>query len=258
MVRESTWPFVRTAVIDDVVPSTSDRARELILDSAPALPLLVWARSQSRGRGRGTRQWWSDRGSLTFTLAIDPQAHGLSLVHEPRLALGTSLAIIEALGDLELAVPALGIRWPNDLEAEGRKLGGILPERIDVEQGHRLLVGIGINVYSDLADAPSEVRAMAVSLSELASVTLREAFLSELLAAILKRFDGMLVRLAHDDPSLASEWARLDQLRERWVTVNLGTSIVAGWGGGIEADGSLCVVADGRRSHLVGGQVMRI
>jgi BirA family transcriptional regulator, biotin operon repressor / biotin---[acetyl-CoA-carboxylase] ligase len=257
MEHESTWPFVRTAVVDDVVPSTSDLARALILDSAPVLPLLVWARCQSRGRGRGTRQWWSDRGSLTFTLAIDPQVHGLSPVHEPRLALGTSVAIIEALGDLELAVPAIGIRWPNDLEAEGRKLGGILPERVEVEQGRRLLVGIGINVCSDLADAPSDVRAMAVSLSELAGVTLREAILSDLLAAILKRFDGMLVRLAHDEPSLAAEWARLDQLRDRWVTVDLGTSIVAGWGGGIEGDGSLCVDADGRRTHLVGGQVLR-
>ena len=83
---------------------------------------------------------------MTFTLAIDPLAHGLTAEIEPRLALATAVAVIEALDELELGSPSLGIRWPNDLEAGGRKLGGILPERVETPRGHRILIGIGLNV----------------------------------------------------------------------------------------------------------------
>ena len=69
----SGWPFIRTAVAYDVADSTNDRAAAFCA-RRPAcnLPLLVWARTQTRGRGRGLNEWWSDKGSLTFTLAIDP------------------------------------------------------------------------------------------------------------------------------------------------------------------------------------------
>ena len=59
--------------------------------------------------------------------------------------------MIEALDELELGSPSLGIRWPNDLEADGRKLGGILPERLETPHGRRVLIGIGLNVQTNLA-----------------------------------------------------------------------------------------------------------
>src|SRR5207237_728418 len=103
--------------------------------------------------------WWSDGGSLTFTIALDPSAHGLRSEHEPRLALATAVAIIDAIASWGLSeVP--GIRWPNDIEVGGRKLGGILPERLDTPMGPRLLIGIGVNVASQMADAPEAVRRM--------------------------------------------------------------------------------------------------
>ncbi|MCA1686206.1 MAG: biotin--[acetyl-CoA-carboxylase] ligase, partial [Planctomycetia bacterium] len=71
-------PFARTVVDRDEVSSTSDLARELVVSGGVELPLLVRAGRQTRGRGRGSNTWWSDRGSLTFTLAIDPLAHGLT------------------------------------------------------------------------------------------------------------------------------------------------------------------------------------
>ena len=149
------WPFVNTTIAYDIVDSTSDRAAELVREGRCTLPLLVWARKQTQGRGRGTHEWWSDAGSLTLTLAIDPLVHGLTVENEPKLALATAVAVIEALNELELGSPSLGIRWPNDLEVEGRKLGGILPEHLETPHGHRILVGIGLNVQTNLAAAPA-------------------------------------------------------------------------------------------------------
>ncbi len=142
------WPFVRTLLRFDELDSTSDCAARLIREGDVGLPLAVWAERQTRGRGRGSHSWWSDAGSLTFTLAIDPGAHGVVVESEPKLALATAVAVIDALNELGFGSPSLGIRWPNDLEVGGRKLGGMLPERVETQHGRRVLIGVGLNVLT--------------------------------------------------------------------------------------------------------------
>ncbi len=256
-VEPSDWPFVRTFLKYDTLHSTSDRAAELVREGNIKLPLVVWARTQTRGRGRGNNRWWSDGGSLTFTLAIDPEVHRLAPEKEPMLALATAIAVIDALGEIGLKSSSLGIRWPNDIEVEDRKLGGILPERLETNLGHRILIGVGVNVLTSLADAPDDVRPMATSLAALQDTPMDEELLTCLLAAILRHFESVLIRLVNGEPSLPTQWNQLDLLRDRWIRVDLGTKIVAGLGRGIDADGALCL-DDGRQLHrLVGGQVLR-
>jgi BirA family transcriptional regulator, biotin operon repressor / biotin---[acetyl-CoA-carboxylase] ligase len=251
------WPFVRTLLTFDVLESTNDRAAELVRDGSAELPLAVWAQNQTRGRGRGSNQWWSDAGSLTFTLAIDPVRHGLTIENEPKLALATAVAVIDALGELALGRSSIGIRWPNDLEVGGRKLGGILPERIETSDGHRILIGVGVNVMTSLANAPDEIRHMATSLAELHGRSINEESLPRILSAILRHFESVLIRLVNGDTSLPAYWNTLDRLRDQWIKVDLGTRIVAGLGRGIDKDGALCL-DDGQRLHrVVGGQVLR-
>src|SRR5262245_17696864 len=100
-------------VVLDEVDSTSNFAAELVRGGGLALPLCVWTTRQTRGRGRGSNNWWSDSGGLTFTMAIDPDAHGLARESEPKLALATAVAVIEVLIKLGFDSPTLGIRWPN-------------------------------------------------------------------------------------------------------------------------------------------------
>ncbi len=243
----------------DEVDSTSDRAAHLVRSETVALPLCVCARRQTRGRGRGTHSWWSDSGSLTFTVAIDPLAHGLASESEPKLALAMAVAVIAALTELGFDSPALGIRWPNDLEADGRKLGGILPERIETEaRASRPDRRRAQRARRTRRLCPAEVRRMATSLS--ASIVWsrgRASTAPRLLAAILDRFRSVLGRLVEGDPTLPREWNRLDLLRDEWVTVDLGPRIVAGRGCGIDADGAL-VLDDGAGHHRVfGGRVLR-
>src|SRR5437660_1322353 len=132
-------PFVRTTIERTEIDSTSDLARSLVEYASIPLPMVVRAARQTRGRGRGDHSWWSDAGSLTFTIALDPSAHGLRIEHEPRLALATAVALINAIGEVAPDAP-LGIRWPNDVEAAGRKLAGLLPERVETPSGPRVLI----------------------------------------------------------------------------------------------------------------------
>ena len=99
-------------------------------------PVLLVAETQTAGRGRLGRGWHSAPGaSLTFSLGL-PLApadwSGLSL------AVGVSLA-----GSLH---PAIGLKWPNDLWWEQRKLAGILIETAAIGSQRHAVIGIGVNI----------------------------------------------------------------------------------------------------------------
>jgi BirA family transcriptional regulator, biotin operon repressor / biotin---[acetyl-CoA-carboxylase] ligase len=244
-------------VVLDEVDSTSDLAARLINQGTVEVPLCVWARRQTRGRGRGSHSWWSDSGGLTFTLAIDPFAHGVAWDSEPKLALATAVAVIEALLDLGFGSPAVGIRWPNDVEVDGRKLGGILPERVDTSHGRRILIGVGVNVLTDPATMPAEIKHTATSLYAMRGGLVDEETRSQLLAAILNQFGSVLPRLVGKDPDLVERWNALDLLRGERVSVDLGSRTIAGHGCGIDEDGALCLDDGMARHRLFGGQVLR-
>jgi BirA family transcriptional regulator, biotin operon repressor / biotin---[acetyl-CoA-carboxylase] ligase len=250
-------PFVRVVLRCPEIDSTNNLARSMVLEGLDELPFLIWADKQTLGRGRGGNPWWSDEGSLTFTIVLDPTAHGLRFDQEPQLALMTAVAVIEAIRALGVTHPGIGIRWPNDIEVNGRKLGGILPERIDAAPGHRLLIGVGLNVLTHLDRAPLEVQRMATSLGTLQAELLDPSFIASFLATILKRFEHSIYRLAADDLGLAQEWDRLNLLRDQVVRIALGPRIISGKVLEIDAQGALCV-HDGQQVHrLFGGQVLR-
>lgn len=251
------WPFVRSVVDRDEVDSTSDLARAMVLAGWSAFPLLVRARRQSRGRGRGENSWWSDRGSLTFTLVVDPAALGLTPAHEPRVALAAAVAVVDAVAAFVPPGKPLGIRWPNDVEAGGRKLGGILPEKVVSPGGPRLLIGIGLNVLTRLEHAPPDVRALAASLAEDASPVDEGPEPDRILVSTLAGLEAVLPRLTRNDPSLAEHWASLDLLAGGPVRVDLGPRTVSGRGAGIDAEGALLVDTGTETVRLLGGRVLR-
>jgi BirA family biotin operon repressor/biotin-[acetyl-CoA-carboxylase] ligase len=244
------WPFVKKAIHREVVGSTNDLARELFV-GGEEVPLLVLTDRQTAGRGRGTNTWWSDEGSLTFTVAFDPATCGVRWEQEPRIALVTALAIIEAL---ETMLPAgtLGIRWPNDVEAGGRKLGGILPERIGNRRG--MLVGVGLNINTRLEDAPEDICRMATSVALLKAEPVEK---SNVLRSVLERFGPWLRALSREDPCLAERWLERDVLLGQAITVDVGGRILTGIGRGINAHGGLCMVHEAEELILYGGRVLR-
>ena len=237
----------------DVVESTNDLAREHLLAGDVPPPFVVRSARQTKGRGRGANSWWSDEGSLTFTIAVRLASHALTLAHEPRLALATAVAIIEAIQPAVSNPSLLGIRWPNDVEYEGKKLGGILPERVETSGGTAMIVGIGLNVSTRLNHAPPEVERMAVSLRNLAS----PPDLNEVFHAILQRFQFVLPKLASDDQELTRQWDQLDRLRGHLIRIDLGPRMVRGTARGIDAEGALVLATDTEEIRVFGGRVMR-
>src|SRR5690606_28510555 len=100
--------------------------------------------SQTAGRGRAGRPWYAAPGrSLTFSLAWKFQRPVHALVGLP-LAVGVALAEALAMYNIEV-----GLKWPNDVLHEGRKLAGILIESASVDSPQPAswaVIGIGINM----------------------------------------------------------------------------------------------------------------
>ena len=100
-------------------------------------PLLIAAEEQTAGRGRRGRRWHSALGaSITFSLARRISRPTREL---PALSLVAGVAVARALRALGVPVR---LKWPNDLEVEGAKLGGIL---VETRGGSHAVIGIGVN-----------------------------------------------------------------------------------------------------------------
>lgn len=135
--------------------STSDHAAELRRRGELFAPAIVLTGHQIAGRGRGSNTWWSRAGVLTVTFVFP--IHETLAPHQIPLLAG--LAIREAA---EGFVPGADVqlKWPNDLLIDGKKLAGLLCERVHKAD----LIGLGLNVNVDPNEAPADLRTKITSL----------------------------------------------------------------------------------------------
>ena len=251
--RVETCGVVSQVEFHQRLPSTNDRAVELAARDDIALPLLVIAEEQIAGRGRGANRWWSAPGALTFSMLLDAAAMNLSPAQWPQLSLAAGLAVCEAL-EQSLPQQLWGVKWPNDVFASGRKVCGILMESPSARRG-RVVVGIGINVNNSFAEAPTEIRSRATSMSELAGHQLcATGVLVQVLAAFDRRWK-MLAALGFG--ALLEDWRRYCILDGKTVTLVQGQEAVAGLCQGIDESGALLVQTQAELKRCVAGTIER-
>jgi len=243
----------------DTLPSTNDYALQLAGREELPTPLLIVAGEQTAGRGRGNNRWWSQAGALTFTLVIEPGAAPtapLRTEHWPRVALIAGVALCESL---EGPAPQLtcGLKWPNDVLIEGKKVAGILVEIPPAPAGvpRRLVLGMGINVNNSLADAPEEVAARGISLVDAAG---REFDATVILQDWLARFADGLQALAGEDPALPARWQSRCVLTGRQIELLAADQPKRGLCRGIGNDGALLVETSAGLERLYGGVLVRV
>ena len=213
--------------------STQDRAHELARSGeALSLPLLIVAEEQTAGRGRGINRWWTGRGSLAMSLLFDPADWNVSRIPLPERSLAVGVAIVDTIAPL-VADHRVGLHWPNDVYAAGKKVAGVL---IDVLPDGRHIVGIGLNVNNSLAAAPDEVRARAASLSELAG---RPFDRTAVLLNLLDQLQAAVQDSAASPEHFGERFNDLCLQIGQQLTVESGSQRTTGTCVGIAADGAL-------------------
>ncbi len=217
----------------------------------PERGCAVWlAERQTQGQGRRGRAWASPLAANIYLSVSRRFERGFAAMSGLSLAVGVATAqALHELGYAEIAV-----KWPNDLCAGGRKLGGILIQLRGEAQGPcDAVIGIGLNVRMP-ADAASAIDQAWCDLSQLAGD--RVVPRSVVAAAVL---DGLLPALAQfDGEGLAPflpRWRELDALAGAGVQVLDGALAHSGVALGVDATGALRVRVAGVERQFHSGEV---
>lgn len=206
-----------------------------------------WLRalSQTSGRGRLGRQWHSDFGNLYCSSVVqtypsDPSAHTLSFV--------AALAVFDTLAEFLSNVPALRLKWPNDVEVDQAKIAGILLER----HADNVVIGIGINV-THAPDIPDRRTISLASESDCDQID-AERVLLKLATAFAKhltrwRGEGLAGTIA--------TWTRRAHIiGERLIVSNPDGTKITGTYHAIAEDGALRLrLADGTLTQIYAGDI---
>jgi len=245
--------FVEAVEVFEELPSTNDYAVARAKDAEAMKPLLVLARRQTAGRGRGKNTWWSQDGALTFTLLLGREHLGPRGPAAARLSLAVGVAVCDAVLGVD---PALRVRlkWPNDVLVDERKLGGILIECPSSTTGDHI-VGIGLNVNNSLCEAPGEIAARAVSLVDRAKKPIA-AF--DILLQVLRQIENQIIQINADPYRLQQRFSELCFLTGKNVLVALGARNVAGLCVGIAESGALLVKTETGTVECIAGHVEAI
>jgi BirA family biotin operon repressor/biotin-[acetyl-CoA-carboxylase] ligase len=231
-------------------------------DSHPSIPVphLIYAETQTSGRGRGANAWWSATGSLTFSLMIDAEQLGLSNQQQMLIPLLTGLAI---LGTSEGRVsrrldanatknrPALlALKWPNDVYLAGKKLAGILCE-VPATHPRHCVIGVGFNVNNSFADAPEEIRNRAISLLDQSDQTHDRL---KILKTFLDHLETLLKQCAAGVPVLDA-WPGHCMLTGKQITLQTGATRITGRCHGISSSGALIIETAHGPQEFLGGTI---
>ncbi|HEV8380750.1 MAG TPA: biotin--[acetyl-CoA-carboxylase] ligase [Gemmatimonadales bacterium] len=226
--------------------SSLDAIHDLGAQGAPA-GTVVLVDEQTAGRGRDGRTWHSPVGGVWLGLLLRPPPP-LPAAGVLSLRIGLVLAdVVEAVLGVRpqaLSGPRAGLKWPNDVLVDDRKVAGILCEsRWQGDALQWLGVGIGVNVLNEI---PASLADRAVALRELRPSVRRIDVLDQLVPALLR----LTTHGAELTQFECAAFARRDWLRGRHIRTPL-----AGRAAGIRPDGALLVDTGAGTTMVQAGHV---
>lgn len=239
--------WLKTVEYHPVIGSTNDRAKEILKnDAIIALPGLIYAETQTAGRGRGANHWWGEPGAIAMTLILDAGTHHLDHATAPHLSLGIGLAVLNVLRTV-IPDQQINIHWPNDVYVAGRKISGIL---IESPTPRAFVIGIGLNTNNSAKNAPEELRPRIVTLRDILEKQIdNQWFINSLLHEIVRILEFFPHRL---EPLINKVQSHLFQFHQP-VTLICGESMIRGTCLGIASDASLRLLTEQGEKHFFSG-----
>jgi BirA family biotin operon repressor/biotin-[acetyl-CoA-carboxylase] ligase len=221
------------------IGSTNDEAFRMGSAGAPEGTALI-ANTQSAGKGRMQRVWYSPAGSNIYTsIILRPK---ITPPRAPQISILAGVAVAEVL---ESYCPdRIKLKWPNDVLIDGKKVCGILSQmKTAASEVDFIVLGIGINVNISYSQFPKEICHLATSL---AIETAREISRQELIISLYENLAKWYKQLLQSG---------FDRIKEKWLSISpmIGKSVqvmfkeeaVSGKAIGLDEDGSLILLTAG-------------
>ncbi|HWI54103.1 MAG TPA: biotin--[acetyl-CoA-carboxylase] ligase [Desulfobacteria bacterium] len=239
----------RNIVYHEVVDSTNVIARAMALKGSEEGTVII-AEEQTAGKGRMGRSWFSPAGQgLWFSIILRPQ---ICPADAPKLTLVAAVAVAKTLREVGIQA---GIKWPNDILIQGRKLAGILTEmNAEIDRVHYLVVGIGINVNLGEDVIPDELASIATSMEE---YTKNGVSRIRVLASLLNNFDSLYREFTEGGfRKILDAWKEMSVTLNRHVRVHTIGSTDEGVAFDIDEEGALILMKeDGSMKRILAGEV---
>lgn len=230
--------------------STNDVIEKLARDGVRE-GVVVFAESQTKGRGRLGRRWNSPAGKgLWFSALLRPDFRPQE---STQLTVASATALVRALRFETGLKPE--IKWPNDILIRGKKVAGILTElSAELDRVKHVIVGIGVDVNLGATDFPPDLRKIATSLKiETGKPVLR----AELAVAILREFDEDYARIrAGKFAAVAADWESFCTTLGCETVIRIGERQIRGRAESLGEDGALLLRTEhGHLERIIGGDV---
>lgn len=241
----------RKVLVYDRTSSTNDVAAEYARNPDNS-GLVVFAEEQTAGRGRTGAHWHGGRGeSLLFSIALVDCG-----VSSELLSLTCAVGVAEAIG--QVGGCQAGIKWPNDVLLDGRKVAGILLESKNQrteDKGQKTapasalgplpsgihVIGIGINCHQTPDSFPPDLRAIATSLDLVGKTRCQRVTVAK---RVLTSLDHWLEIAERDDKQVIETWSRWSTQRGQRVTLSYNKRRFAGHCIGVDPEKGLILQLD--------------
>jgi BirA family biotin operon repressor/biotin-[acetyl-CoA-carboxylase] ligase len=249
----STHDLGRTIHYYDTLPSTNELAFRLAHDGAEHGEVVV-TEQQTAGKGRRGRVWASPPGlNLYFSAILRPLE--LPPQHAPELTLVAAVALTEVLRE---AGTEAAIKWPNDVQIDGRKVAGILTElSAEPERVHFVVLGVGVNLNAQPEHFPEELRATATSLGLVRGQRVPRALFTANLWTRLEEWLDLHLETGFD--AVRQRWKELSCTLGQDVLVRTDRREFRGLAEDIDTSGALLVrTEDGSVERVLAGDVERL
>jgi BirA family biotin operon repressor/biotin-[acetyl-CoA-carboxylase] ligase len=230
--------------------STNDVVDKLARDGVPE-GVVVFAESQTRGRGRLGRKWVSPAGKgLWFSILLRPALRPHETI---RLTVASATALRRAL-HLNTGLD-VKIKWPNDILIGQKKVVGILTElHAEVDLVKYVTLGIGVDVNQTAEEFPAELRKSATSLRAALGKPVSRAVLA---VTILRELDRDYQKVRSGGfADLTAEWEKHCATIGQRVRITAGARQISGRAEALDGDGALLLRTDhGHLERIMGGDV---
>lgn len=232
---------------------STNRAASVLASNRAAHGTVVVAETQTQGRGRLGRVWFSPPGvNLYFSILLHPPPPPGTTTWLP---LCTALAVVRAIN--HVAGLTCRLKWPNDIIVDQThpplKLAGVLAEAAESQ----VVVGIGVNVNMVSDAMPLELRSIATSiLMETGRWVDRVDLLAHILEEVERIYDTGHGSL---DESMSAYRDACSTLGKPIQVTLVGGSVLEGLAEAIATDGALCLrCPDGPLLEIRAGDVVHL
>lgn len=230
-------------LIFDEIDSTNSEAMRLAKSCVEG-DFIIWAKTQTHGRGTNGRKWYSGYGNLHLSILLD---RNIEISKQPQISFVSGLALYDTVYKIARNTSSqhmIHLKWPNDVMLNCKKLSGILLESCTIGDKKYLIVGIGVNISS----SPNNIDQDSTNLLSEVIRTTDDQVLNLLLGYFDKYFKLWQER---GFIFLRQQWIKKAYKIHEVVTINNGASRISGIFQDIDVLGNICIKS-------AGGQIIKM